>query len=910
LNSVKKAFGIGVALLCVYALLLHFIWGQYQLLEMTCLLIAATLGCLSLLKFNPAGAVLAPARDDGDPKAWPGILYGLSGLVCAWLAFKDGQAGLIGPMLIWIFLSAVVWRITRLEPLPPLPGPARALLLLCLFVLAACYRLHLAGSVPVGVAGEDEPAIWEWAWRYFDGLRTTYVPYTNGGADGVIPQYMIMLGLKAFGSGILGFRSMGILCGILMAGIFYRLGKETLGPWAGLAAGFLWAVSLWPVTVSRANYYMSETLFFVTGSMALLAVALARGGTWRFVSAGCLWAFCFNVYPAARVMLVLIPWLYVLLWMFRRDDRPALARSTAPLALGFAVGLLPVLEWLAADYPSSIRDYFAAFSADNEGGILASPSLLGKIDETLARVVAAFPGDFQMLVQHPRWNLSPHYFPFQYPIIHPWLFALAILGAAMALARFRNAFYPFLLFWWCIGLLPSLASNPSSSNDRRAIMVLPPTLLLAAVGADTLARLIRILLGKARLAAAVLLVAGLAAAAVYADVSWQDYFDRNQRDAALLVNGRAAYTELFRTIHSLAPEGGGILISTWRGENGNWFYPADDGPLGVQFAAMERGLNLYYYQKTGDGFDKGGFGAALQWASFAGRQTLTDPSAAQTQADVLVLLMPFYDYLEPGIKDLGGELVAELPVPESSDGPLAFMGMAWDPSHLARIYRIPDLSQAKVDAYAKRPRFKMVLTELSPPRPWTREQVRALDPADKRYRQLTASILQRRGWAPGRSVEYTLDDPWFWQMFGVVPGDGITTPYDFKEFAVMDVDKDGDYAFGASSSIATRIRIDQKTVFDRDPLDPAQQVKPDMSRPGPNLLWLGDEAERSGFLGPQLHLGKGRHVLEIDQAMMNSYPYSSHILRVLWSPLGGPMQTLPLEILQPLQGHPIHPGAP
>jgi hypothetical protein len=894
LNRPLKAVLTGLAILLVFAFTVRSVWNVHQELAWTCFLMACSVALLGLLSFLPSGPVLfqsVEARASGRPSQ---VFIGLLGLWCAWQAFRNGEAGQWTDMALWIAISAVAWRVTVFEPLPDLPGPARALLLLGLFALAACFRLYHAGQVPVGLAGIDEADIWDRALKYVNGLRLTYDPDHGAGADGIIPLYMIMVCIKGFGSSILAFRSADILCGILMTGLFYRLAKDSLGHWAGLAAGFLWAVSIWPVTVTRANYYMAETLLMVSATMLLLVLALKKGGAWRFALAGLLWAFCFNVYPAARVMLAIIPCLYVLLWMFKRGPRSRLVASSAPLLLGFGTGLAPLLWWLRDERPQSMNLYFAALSSAQEGGILSSPTLAGKFAQTLSRVISQIPENLSMIVQRPRWNLAPHYFPLQYPIIHPWLFALAVLGAAMALARFRNAFYSFLLYWWWIGLLPALASGPSSSSDRRAIMVLPPTLLLAAVGADTLARWARAVVGKTRMAAWGLVLGGLCILSMYGLRSWSDYFDRNQRDAGLMIDGKASYTELFRALHEVAPAEGGILISTWRGEDGAWYQPADDGPLGVEFGVMDGGIQVYYYQRYKESYDQGGFSGALAWALRTGLD------AGSKTVDALVLLTPFYDYLEPGLKDVGAELVRTVPLPVSSLGPLAFTGMAYSPDHFARIFRIRGLTQALVDRYAQRPRFDISLTELNPPHGYTRGQVPSLDPKDARYRALAATVLDRKGWTRGSHVRVSVDDPWFWQTPGVVPQCGITVPYSLEERFLLGAPEDGDYAFGASASLLTRIKVDHRTVFERDPLDPALETQPDLSRPGVNMVWYTDQQDRDGNLGQVVHLTKGDHILEVSQAMLNGYPFASDILRVVWRAPGRGMETLPLEVLRPL----------
>jgi Dolichyl-phosphate-mannose-protein mannosyltransferase len=888
LDQPKKSVVPGLYLLAAYALLLCLAWGKFKLLGLTCALMAAAVWAWGRMYSGSVPPVLSTDDEKRASGRWAQILFGCAGLFCGWMASQAGIAGHFLPLALWIILSAVAWRAAVLEPLPAPKGAALTVLVLALVALGALFRLYQAGAVPVGACSSDEFGIWtDQVWPVFDGLRFTYTPHEYGGADGVIPVYMLAAGLKVFGSSLLGYRMEGILCGILMTWLFYRLAKEGLGVWAGLAAAFFWAVSLWSVTVTRANYYMAETLLWAVACMTLLTLGLRKGGAWRFAAAGLCWAFCFNVYPAVRVLLVLIPWLYCLLWFSDREARQRLQRSTHPLLAGFAVGIAPIALWMVSGYPDSLSTYFSALYSGHQAGTLASTSLLGKIDEVLARVLGAFPGRFSLLTQGG-FN-EPYLFAVQYPMLHPWLFTLAVVGFGMAVARFRNAFYAFLLYWWFIGFLPCLASyaDTGTALDRRMIMILPPTLLMAAVGADTVARVGRALLGRSRAAAMVLAAACVAAASVYGLDSYRDYFDRNQRDAALMSAGFAPYAVLFRRLHADIPADS-LLVTTVRDDDGSFLDAGYDDRIEQGYSAMVRGLNVFHYQGDPYSFDPTGFSHALDWAM-----------STKPGTDVWILLMPFYDYLEPGLKDIGAEVVERVAWPLSSDGPLAG-GIDDSPAHFATILRIRDLNQAQVDRYSRRPVFGFELRELIPPQGWTRDQVRALNSSsDARYEPLVRAYKEGAWSSSGRTARFTTDDPWFWTASESLPG-GIGVPYSLRFRAVLSIPRDGNYAFGASTTVLTKIEIDGKKVFERDPLDPAEVAAVDWTRPDPGLTWLPDEADRRGVLGPLVHLSKGDHVVEISQAFLSRFRFTQ-VLRPVWRPEGRQEETLPLEALRPLR---------
>ena len=225
-------------LLGLYSVSLWVIWDRFRLLGLTCALMALALWLIS--RIQPGlDAALLPAPDEKEASGKGAqILFGLAGLFCAWKASQSGIAGHLGATGLWIGFSALAWRAAVLEALPPLKGPQRALLLLGLFALAALFRLYQAWDVPVGLAGRDGSVLWDRAWHYFDGLRVTYDIYDlNAGADGMIPLYMMMTSLKAFGSSVLGYTLVDILAGIAL-GAFGSVTRRQLPYWKDSVALF------------------------------------------------------------------------------------------------------------------------------------------------------------------------------------------------------------------------------------------------------------------------------------------------------------------------------------------------------------------------------------------------------------------------------------------------------------------------------------------------------------------------------------------------------------------------------------------------------------------------------------------------------------------------------------------------
>jgi 4-amino-4-deoxy-L-arabinose transferase-like glycosyltransferase len=883
------------ALVALSYALVWLVWTKHQALFPTLLLLGGAAVIIGLLGASETQALplVHPSQEKGTGAAWGGLLAALFiAAVTAW-AFHAMRAEAWVSLTLALLLGAVGWRFSLPADGGELPVWARWGLLAVVAAAAALFRLYKAGSIPEGFAGVDETGLWCRAQEIAKGLRISYVIGTIG-ADGAIPAYIEAAGLKIFGQGFWGWRMEGIVTGIALTFLIYRIGKEIAGTWAGLFSAALWAVGLWPVTISRAEYYMVETLLLTLGFLVLFLAALRRGNGLLYGLAGLILAFCFNIYPAARILALLLPLLYLLIWLQRPQERKPLLGGMVPMGGAFLVGLSPLLWWMTQE-SYNIRHYASAFYTGNQIGDLAGHSLFSGLNDLSYRAALGLP----MALKHfnLRGSNNPFYFPLDYPIFHPAFMVLFLVGLTLCVARFRRPLHAFLIFWWFAGLLPELVSIPGTlPNDRRAIMALPPTLIIAGLGlAGSLETLTAMLRQRTR--DVLILVLALPFFVWVGQASWHDYFERNQKDYTLMSWDRVNSARIWRVVFEENKKGPVALVSTRRLNADSWFQPGMDPYRGQELPASNPDVPVAWVQDEAGYYQRDGFLEQLKWS--------LNPKAGVPAGtyDTLVVLVPFYYYLQPVLEKLGGKVVAEIPLATAKEGVLrGDVSFGYHPSVAAKLIRIHGLSAAAIDDLRPAYTHTFKMEELSPPAPYTREGLLRLDEFGADYRKVVKRYVDSPGsWRPGRKMEMHLSDPWFWTTHGNLPG-ALLAPYRIKASFKLKIGEAGSYAIGASSTLLTTLWVDGRRVFQRDPLDPAQWAKdpPAEFMRDPGILEM--EHERKGYLGTPLQLSAGTHRLDVEVVCFSILPSFSNLIRVIWqTPGAAEPDTLPLEVLEPVK---------
>ena len=886
-------FGV---VLATYAVL-WFTWVGAQQLVLSLGVMAVGVWAVARVQWaysEPAVTAPAPAEGPDAPAAgpvddapdWRPVVLALAGLACAGAAYGCFLHEHWGYGAAFLGAGALAWRGGLPLRLPELPRPALIVALLLALGAGAAFRLHKVGVVPVGFCALDEAVLKMMDQDLVNGQRPTMLIMPGISGDGALPYYMAAFSMKVFGESMTGFRLGAALVGIFVVLIMFHLCRDKGGAWLGLAAALLWAVCVWPVSISRAHYLLVETHMVVLACLAFLVKALQKDKPIYFALAGFAWAFTFQVYHAAQVMAPLVPLLIFLTWYFQPKQRDAIARGLVPMLAGLLVGLGPLLLWAWTDPKDAYLGTFGVLYASHIGGASASMGPVAALDALLGRAIPMFPLAWKMFTV--RGPFQSYFFPewmpgdAAYPVFNQSVLLLFLVGVSVSLARFRRPYFSFLLFWWAAALLPGLISNPGSQpDDRRMMMVMPPTLILAGLGLVTsIGFLLRALPGRARTAA--FIVVGGAYFAYLSPLSWHDYFSRNQGNHQLLNYGMANTTEQARAIYEESKKGSVVLISTQGLNFDSWNQPNYD-PFNRVYPALCT-FPTFFAQHSPEYYANEGLFSAFKWA----QAQPVDPSGKRP--DILVALTPFHFYLEPLLLKLGGKVVREVKQIETNTGPLEQgVGMAPAVGGLSmKLIRLP-VELPGLAALREASLFHFSAEELLPPgsdRAPMSQQL-ALGPEIKKA--LTDYQEHPGRWRANKAVLFGLPDPWFWMTPGNLPT-GIRPPLRLKVSFKLNLKEAGAYAFGASATPYTTLKLDGRPVYTFMPITAEAEAAG---------LWI---KERNGELGAPLSLKAGAHRLDVEQVWLSDVGNYNHTLRVLWKAPYGEKETLPLEVLEPVPG--------
>lgn len=875
MSWIKRSGLLAGIVLVAYALFWFTFFKQKQaVMGLGILIIAAALAG----RVGSYGRAFKRKFDTNETSAGTGRVWsffcGLLGLGAAWIAMQAGIDQHWGRMAVALMAGAVAWKGVLPSALPKVSSRQAVAMLLGLLLVAGFYRLYQAGNIPYGMAMSDEPRIKIASEKILldESVRPSFMVWGGVLADGVIPFYSQALGMKVFGRSLKGSRMSGILAGTLVAALIFLIAWYRGEAWLGLAAGLFWAICVWPVTVSRAEYLVSVTHLIVLLTVALLMAAIRRRSMVLFGLAGLSWAACFNVYSAAQIMLALLPWLLMLFWLMKEDERETLRAGLAPLLAGLLIGLAPLLIFGYLDPDSAFRAYFGGLYAGHTSGpVPGNLGFFGRMDAVLERAIPEFTHCWGFFTKHGPFSVW--YLPRAYPAYSPWILFLFFAGFSVCLARFREPLLAFLLFWWSAGLLPGLVAvavfNP---NDRRLMMSLPPFLLIAGVGAMTaLDACTRIFKGRLKVWILALLMGlgGLWAA----KLEWHNYFQRNQLDQALLEEGRANGTALAKAVYEESLKAPSVLIMGKKPVLMNWYQPAND-PFAMVFRSLNPDPPLQYMQTYPDYFSNHGLYELLRWG--AGQKIQSQPT------DVLVSLGPFHYYLEPLLHRLGGVTVRSIPAVLGTNGQASRDDLFVDPSSdsIAKVIRLHGLSAKAVDDLEVGTLFDYRLERLwTPSINWP---IRNEPAFGERNRKYVDEVVARSPRWPVKAVQrFSVPDPWFWTTVGNLPG-GKEPPYRLQLRFWLKAPVAGAYRFGASSTLRCIVRIDGRKAFDYSPGDgtPLSEIK-------------------EGLLGLPLTLTAGEHRVDVEQVCVGIGGDFNDLLRMVWSGPGIEKQTLPLSVMQP-----------
>jgi 4-amino-4-deoxy-L-arabinose transferase-like glycosyltransferase len=342
-------------------------------------------------------------------------------------------------------------------------GHAELASVIGLLLLAAVLRLYRLQDYPAGYHN-DEVALAHAVETAMGGRLAIFFPQDTGHEALYMywsAPFGVVLGHTVFALRLpSAFLAMMALCAV------WALTRRLFGPLpAGVALAAM-SVSWWSVLLGRITLHVIAVAPTLALAMYFLCRAAwsvereAKGSvvlpfhpshsTLYFVLSGAFFALAFNAYTAARVMPLLFLVLVAYLALVRRD---VIRRHWHGLLALFAVAFvlcLPLAIYLIT-HPGAKQLSYASFNADQPvTDLLAGrPQLVIKTAlQTLG--MFALAGD-----PLPALNIPGR------PLFEPVGAALFLIGAAVALWRWRDPRYGVVLIGLVVTLLPGMFSQPA-----------------------------------------------------------------------------------------------------------------------------------------------------------------------------------------------------------------------------------------------------------------------------------------------------------------------------------------------------------------------------------------------------------------------------------------------------------------
>jgi 4-amino-4-deoxy-L-arabinose transferase-like glycosyltransferase len=372
-----------------------------------------------------------------------------------------------------------------LYPSALLPKRQTLLLLFCILAVAAALRFAALGSVPNGVWLDE-------ALKGIEGIESVRTGHfqifypANNGREGL---WIAVIGYSEsiFGVNQFGLRFASALVGTLTVLFIFLLTREFYSDRVALLAAWFTATGFWHVLFSRLAFrgilvpllLSASIYFFVRAERSVEDPKPRFHAAWLFAAiGGIFFGLGFHSYIAFRVT----PLLVALIFLFELMRRRKLSRPIAPWLKIFSVWLLAAI--LVA-LPIGI--YFLHHPQEFEGRAKEVSIFTDQHPERVeVKVLLRTLGMFNF---HGDKNWRHNYGGRPELLAPVGIFFLA--GIVLTVVRVRRSGWSaraewLLLAWFAVLLVPELLSAEGTPHALRAIGVISPVYILAALGADLL----------------------------------------------------------------------------------------------------------------------------------------------------------------------------------------------------------------------------------------------------------------------------------------------------------------------------------------------------------------------------------------------------------------------------------------
>jgi len=365
-------------------------------------------------------------------------------------------------------------------------GKKTVILLLLILLIAAFFRLWDLKNTPPGLYPDEamngnnaREALETGEWRVF-------YPENNG-REGLFINIQA-LSINFFGNKPWALRLPSAIFGILTVLGTFLLTKELFNKNSGaLLAAFLMATSFWHVNFSRIGFRAIMAPFFLVWSFFFLFKLLNKNkNNFQFLSAlaGVFYGLGFHSYIAYRTTPLLILIILYFYWFKNKEKeiRKKILFSAFYFLLFTFIAALP----LGIYFLNNPADFFGRTS---QISVFAAENPLKELGLNIIKTIGMFlwAGDYNW-----RHNLSGE------PMLWWPIGLLFLTGVIISAKKIINKAYKksfkettgspeiFLFAWIILGLFPAIFSGEGMPHALRAIIVLPPVMILIASGANWL----------------------------------------------------------------------------------------------------------------------------------------------------------------------------------------------------------------------------------------------------------------------------------------------------------------------------------------------------------------------------------------------------------------------------------------
>ena len=351
------------------------------------------------------------------------------------------------------------------------------ILLLLILAIAAGLRFYALPTTPPGLFVDEAMDGANALEALETGHFSVFYPEDNGREGlyvNVAAPFVSVLGNQAW-----VLRIPAAIFGFLTVWGVYLLTKELLSEYAGLLAAFFIATSFWHVNFSRIAFRAIASPFFLVFALYFLlgayrALRDRRSYLLPAIAGGILYGLGFYTYLAYRVTPLLVAIIVIACAFIGRKEEWFLKWLNAAGIFIFTAALVATpLALYFIQHPGD----FSARSA--QVSVFAASNPFAQTVENIWKTVLMLyvDGDSNWRHNYPH---SPEIF---WPVA-----ILMTVGIVMAVrAVFKRTAGNFLvsliaLSWLILASLPAFLSNEGVPHGLRAILMIPPAMILAAMG--------------------------------------------------------------------------------------------------------------------------------------------------------------------------------------------------------------------------------------------------------------------------------------------------------------------------------------------------------------------------------------------------------------------------------------------